>query len=296
MIELTQKEYEKQRKKGLRTNEGFIYRNPKDKKKIIKVIEPKADSKEYLEIKKYTIKLLLENASFLEGLKIAIPKEGINIDGVLRGYTSNNIKGKNLYFILNDPTISFDVKLSCIKQIGQILRDMESIRNRYSHLSNLFYNDIHENNFIVTNNIEVIGIDFDSCSIQDNIPIEGLYPTILSEVDYRNHKYQKCNQQSEHATRYIPDNNLDLYSYIMIILNFMYGIPMYGFSPQKLDKYLNYLESKGANLELLYALSYIYDDSVDNINPDYLLDYIKEIYQYSCIKLDETGNLRRVLR
>lgn len=294
MIELTQKEYEKQRRKGIRTNEGFIYSNPKDKKQIIKVIEPKTNSKEYLEIKKHTIKLLLENAKYLEELKIAIPKEGISIDGILRGYTATNIKGNVLYFVLNDPTVSFEIKLSCIKQIGQILRDMESIRTKFSHLSNLFYNDIHEHNFIVTNTNEVIGLDFDSCSILDNIPVQGLYPMILNGVQPENPKYQKCNQLYEYSTQYIPNKNLDIYSYIMIILNFMCGIPMYRWTPQKLDIYLNYLETKGTNLELLYALSHIFDKLEDNINPDYLLDHIKDIYQYSSVRHNET--LRKILR
>ena len=62
-----------------------------------------------------------------------------------------------------------------------------------------------------------------------------------------------------------------------------------------LSNYLNYLESKGANIELLYALSSIHEDDINNINPDYLLDYIKEIYQYSNVHYDETGTLRKIL-
>ena len=84
MIELTNKVYEKQRRKGIKSNEGYVYQYPKDKKKIMKVIDTDAHSLEYLKMKQYTIKLLLDNNLDLSMLQIAVPKDGIKIDGVLR--------------------------------------------------------------------------------------------------------------------------------------------------------------------------------------------------------------------
>lgn len=296
MINLTNKEYEKQRRKGIKTNEGYIYINPKDKKKIIKVIEPDLYVPEYIDIKKHTIELLLNNKDYLNKLKIAIPEEGVSIEGIQRGYSTKYIKGTILSCILENNSIPIDTRIDCLKQIGSLLRNMENIRNTYSHLSNLYYNDIHENNFMVTNNFEVYGVDFDSCSIGDNIPTQGLYPMVLNRIWKSNNKYQKCNQLCEHSIDMIPNKNLELYCYTIIILNFMYGNNFYRWTSSKLDKYLNFLESHNANLELLYTLSYIFDEKVDNINPDYLLDYIKEIYQYSNIRYDELGTLRKTLR
>lgn len=296
MIELTSKVYEKQRRKGIKSNEGYLYVNPRNKKKMIKIIEPRASVPEYLEMKQYTIKLLLDNQDYLKELKIAIPEEGVSIDHIQRGYQTSYIKGTPLSIVLDNPNIPLDIKLSCLKQIGSLLRNIELIRNNNPHLRNLFYNDIHENNFMVTNSFEVIGLDFDSCSIGNNIPVQGLYSMMLKRVQPSNNKYQQCSQMCEDSTEYIIDKNLELYSYTMMIINFMYGVPMYMWTPKKLDNYLNYLESIGTNLELLYALSYIYDQSIDNINPDYLLDYIKEIYPYSnCCKYNTTKDMKKIL-
>ena len=294
MIELTTKNYEKQRKKGIKSNEGYIFPKKNEKSKIIKVIEP--NSNEYLKMKQHTINLLLENSVYLQELKIAIPEEGVKIDNILRGYKATNIKGTPLSHILNDPNVSIDTKISCLKQIGSILRNIESIRKNNPHLNNLYYNDIHEKNFLVTNTNEVIGIDFDSCSIQNNTPVQGLYSMMLKRVMPSNNKYKQCPQTCEDSTEYIIDNNLDLYSYNIVVLNFMYGIPMYMWSPKKLNKYLNYLDSIKTNKELLYALSCIYDETKDNINIDYLLEYIKEIYQQSdCTNFNTTKDMKKIL-
>jgi len=296
MIELTSKVYEKQRRKGIKTNEGYVYVNPKNKKKIIKVFELNTHAPEYLKMKQHTIKLLLDNQDYLRELKIAIPEEGVTIDKISRGYQASNIKGTLLSYILDDQNIPVDKKISCLKQVGNILRNIESIRNNHPHLSNLYYNDIHEKNFIVTSNFEVIGLDFDSCSIQDNIPVQGLYSMMLKHTQPTNPKYHQCPQVCEDSTEYIPDKNLELYSYTMMILNFMYGVPMYMWNPKKLNKYLNYLESIGTNLELLYLLSNIYDETKDNLNPDYLLEYIKEIYPRSvCYNYNMSKDMKKIL-
>ena len=296
MIEIKNKIYEKQRKKGIKSNEGYIYQQKNNKNKIIKIIEPRYNSPEYLKIKQHTIKLLLDNKSYLEELPIAIPEEGIKIDGILRGYQTKYIKGTPLSYILHDQNISIEHKISCLKQVGSLLRNMEIIRNNNPHLNNLFYNDIHEKNFLVTNDYEVIGIDFDSCAIQNNTPVQGLYSMMLKHIQISNNKYKQCIQLCEDSTEYIIDKNLDLYSYTMMILNFMYGVPIHMWNPKKLNNYLNYLESINTNQELLYAISRLYDEKIDNINIDYLLDYIKDIYpSCDCTNYDKTSDMKKVL-
>lgn len=297
MINLTAREYEKYRRKGIRTNEGYIFPNPKNKSQIIKAIEPQPRVPEYLEIKEYTIKLLLNNADYLRDLNIANPEEDVRIDMIPRAYSAARIKGMDLADELSHPNTSLESKIDYLKQVGKILSDMEEIRKKHPHLSNFFYNDIHERNFLVTSDNIVYGIDLDSCSIADNIPIQGMYPLFMSKIKKLYEKYPRCDKVCEFSTSIVPSKNLDLYCYIIMILNFMYGAQSYNrWNPTTLNNYLNYLESHGGNLEFLYALSCIYDTDRDNINPDYLLDYIKEIYQHSNIRFDESGTLRRILR
>ena len=294
MIELTNKIYEKQRKKGIKSNEGYVYQKKNDRKKIIKVFE--TNSLEYLKMKQYTLGLLLENKLELQNLKIAIPEDGVKIDGVLRGYQAKYIKGSPLSYVLYDTGVSLDMKISCLKQVGLLLREMEQIRNSNSNLGNLFYNDIHEKNFLVTSNNEVMGIDFDSCSILDNTPVQGLYSMMLRENQINNSKYRQCARVCDDSTEYVVDKNLDLYCYMMMVLNFMYGVPMYMWNSRKLNKYLDYLESINTNKELLYALSRIYDDRDDNVNIDFLLAYIKEVYPLcDCTKYNATNDMKKIL-
>ena len=186
-----------------------------------------------------------------------------------------------------------DKKIDYLKQVGSILRKMKEIRTNTS-VKNLFYVDIHEGNFMVEKDI-VYGIDPDSFSILDNKPTSGYYSGELYDLLPNSKKYQFRDILTESETDVIPDENLDIYSYVRMILNFMAGYEIENLTKDKLYDYLTYLEIRGANLDLLYALESIYDESRDNINPDYLLDYIKEIYQYSCINYDDKGMLKRIL-
>lgn len=217
------------------------------------------------------------------------------IDNQPRGYSANYIKGNLLSCSLRDNNISLETKIDYLKQIGLILRNMSEIRKKHSHLSNFFYNDIHEDNFLVTSQNIVYGVDLDSCSIKDNIPIQALYPLTIERYKLFNSKYKPCNQVCDCTTTIIPNEDLDLFCYITMILNFISGKSLYRWTPNKLDVYLNFLESNGANLEFLYLLSHIYNEE-PNINPDYLLDYIKEIYSYGNIYNDKSEELQKILR
>lgn len=294
MVNLTKEEYQTMKKRGFRTNESYIYQNPKNRNKIIKIIKNFKDDPDFIHIKMHTINLLLESKDILKRINVAIPEEIVKIDGVDSGFEARRIKGPNLDLILADPQIKIETKIDYIKQIGTILRQMSEIRKN-TQLKNLFYVDLHEGNFMVENGI-VYGIDPDSFSILDNIATSGYYSGELYDLFPSSKKYQFCDLISPNTTDVIPDENLDLYCYIRIILNFMYGMEIENLTKDKLSDYLNFLELCKANLEFLYALECIYDDSRDNVNPDYLLDSIKEIYQYANINYDKTGMLRRILK
>ena len=116
MIELSQQEYEKYRRKGQKTNEGYIFTNPKNKKKIIKVIEPRTNSQNYLKNKIYTIGALIQSYDYLHDLHMAIPEEGVIIDYDARGYSTQRIKGEELLFSLTNPNIPLETKIDYFKR------------------------------------------------------------------------------------------------------------------------------------------------------------------------------------
>ena len=294
-MNLTRNEYEKLKKTAYVSDEGYLFRNPYKKDSVIKTISYLPWAPMYQDIKLYTIRLLLENRELLSSLKISLPEELTTIESVVKGCERSYIEGCNLSVKLSDETIPIETRIDYLKQVGSILRDMSYIR-KTTCLTNFFYNDIHEDNFIVGTNGIVQGIDIDSCSIKDNIPSNALYPSLLAEYISKDSKYQTCDRISCYTAKIIPDENLDLYCYIRMIINFMVGKQIDNLDKDFLLEYLNFLEYYGANQELLYSLSRIYDDKIPNENPDYLLEYIKEIYPYSNIHYDKTGYLSKVLK
>lgn len=294
-LNLTRQEYEKLKKTAYTSDEGYLFRNPYNKNKIIKTISYLPWEPIYQKIKLYTISLLLENRDILSSLRISIPEELATIESISKGYQRTCIEGTNLSTELSNEKLSLDTRINYLIQVGTILRDMDAIRKNTS-LKNFFYNDIHEDNFIVGTDGQVQGIDIDACSIKDNIPSVALYPSLLMEYISRDSKYQMCDRVCSYTTTITPDRNLDLYCYIRMILNFMYGKPIDNLDKDTLLEYLDFLEFYGGNQDFLYCLSRIYDDGIPNENPDYLLHHIKEIYPYSNIHYDKSGHLSKVLR
>jgi hypothetical protein len=276
------------------TNESHICINPNNKSKIIKIIKKFKNEPDFFQMKMRTINLLLENIDVLSKLNVALPEEIVSIDGLECGYQARKINGLSLETLLASKKISLDRKTDYLKQVGSILRKMKEIRTNTS-VKDLFYVDIHEGNFMVEKDI-VYGIDSDSFSILDNIATSGYYSGELYELCPNSKKYQFRDISTDSETDVIPDENLDIYSYTRMILNFMAGYEIEDLTKDKLSDYLTYLELRGANLDLLYALESIYDESRENINPDYLLDYIKEMYKYSSINYDDKGILKRILK
>ena len=70
---------------------------------------------------------------------------------------------------------------------------------------------------------------------------------------------------------FIPDENTDLYCYIIVILNFLYGDNIQNFTINDFYNYLEYLQHIGINHELLSIFEKIATGS-ENENPGELLD------------------------
>lgn len=296
MINFTKKEYKKLMSTAIKANDGTLFLNPQNPQKRIKIFLEFPNIPEYLSIKMHTTKRLIENQDLLKELRIAFPEEIVSIDHYQRGFQCNNIPGNLLEDILDDPNVPLEFKIDCFKQIGTLLRKMAHIR-KTTDLKKLFYNDMHEGNFIVNPQGIVYGIDPDSFSIADNVPSSGYYSSELVDIlPHNRRKYPNCELVCDYASEIVPDENLDLYCYIRMILNFMYGKEIKMITPDKFLDYLDYLEFRGGNLDFLDTLARIYDDETDNLNPDYLLDHIKDIYKDANIRYDTTGTLRRILK
>ena len=248
-----------------------------------------------------TINSLIDNREELAIDEIVFPEKIATIGGEIVGFTMPLIDSINLSTALRDKDISNERKIKYLKQIGAILEKMK-LRREYTSVSDFYINDLHESNFIVDNSDNVRVIDIDSCKINGNGIFSSKY---LSSKSFINeiYKYQKNNNQTKYEQnpysyhKYstdmsgasIPDENTDLYCYIIVILNFLYEGNISHFTLEEFYEYIDYLQTIGIDKELLDIFDKIVSEST-NENPYMLLDSIipfigrSNHYVYSHIK------------
>lgn len=256
-----------------------------------------------------TINSLIDCRSLLDIDEIVFPEKIAVVNSEIVGFTMPLIESINLSTALKSKEISNDIKIDYLKQIGAILEKMK-IRREYTNISDFYINDLHESNFIVTADNQVKVIDIDSCKINGNGIFSSKY---LSSKSFINeiYKYQKesgTNQQYHKyeqvrynypsynggiTSAFIPDENTDLYCYIIVILNFLYEDNISNFTLQEFYDYLEYLSTIGVDKELLTYFEKITNNS-QNENPYELLDSLTPFigrsnhHVYSYIKKKST--------
>ena len=157
------------------------------------------------------------------------------------------------------------------------------LRREYTSISDFYINDLHESNFIVTKDDRIKVIDIDSCKINDNGIFNSKYlssKSFIKEIykygknDENNSKYKTYDTYHKYSTditgAFIPDENTDLYCYIIVILNFLYEANIQNFTLQEFYDYLEYLQSLGIDHELISSFEKIASES-NNDNPYELL-------------------------
>lgn len=224
-----------------------------------------------------TIKLLLQFKNTINIPQLVFPESLVIVDNEIIGYSMELVKSINLEIALLSDEISIERKIKYLYQIGEILDKMEQVR-KYTPLKQFFLNDVHENNFIIdinTDNVRVI--DLDSCKIDNNIPltIGSRYlqsDTIITKIP----KY-KQDKNFVYGCSFIPSRDTDLYCYIIMILNFLYGGEIEKLSIEELYDYLEYLSSIGASKQLINSFKKILS-SETNENPYKMLNEIINLY------------------
>ena len=227
-----------------------------------------------------TINSLIDSKRELDIEEIVFPEKIATVGGEIVGFTMPLIESINLSTALRAKEIDNRKKIKYLKQIGAILAKMK-LRREYTSITDFYINDLHESNFIVDKNDDVRVIDIDSCKINGNDIFNSKYlssRSFISEV-YKYTKNNECLGDGETYHKYstditgafVPDENTDLYCYIIVILNFLYGDNVANFTIEEFYAYLEYLQSIGIDLELLSYFERIATCS-ENENPYELLD------------------------
>ena len=221
--------------------------------------------------KLYTLKLLNNYASYFSKnflISHYLVQDNERLVGILLPYRS----GITLTTLLNSNKYSLEIKIKYLQEIGEILEYLKRLRQLKG--LKFYINDLHDSNFIVNLEKEILYvIDLDSAKIENNVPTQARYLTESSLASQVN-KYQKSNLPYKYA--YInPDENTDLYCYVIIILNYLCQCNVHKMSLRRFNDLLNYLESIKVNPELLASFERIITP-LDNINPKKLLCTLDE--------------------
>lgn len=226
--------------------------------------------------KLYTIEMLDSNREYLPD-NFCIPDNLLVVSGKAEAFTSPFVEGKNLSTIFHNRKIEPKEQIEFLKKIGELLQQMKNIR-KYTPLNDIFLNDLHQSNFIVTPNGQIKVIDLDSCKIGTNDPFLARYLTPFALLNYVDNKY-KINVQEGSQGYVVADENSDIYCYIITILNYLYGKSVNNMTPDQFYDYMNYLDHIKINKNLIQAFEKILTNT-KNENPLPYLDTIKNEQVY----------------
>ena len=165
--------------------------------------------------KLHTVNALIDNKDVIDIPEIVFPEKIAVVNTNIIGFTMPLIESINLLEALKSTEISNKQKIIYLKEIGQILEKMKNVRT-YKHVDNFYLNDIHEGNFIIdksNNHIKVV--DIDSCRIFNNFIFSSKFLSRRSMINFVS-KYQKHNSRAIGEGTFVPDENTELYCYIIL--------------------------------------------------------------------------------
>lgn len=213
--------------------------------------------------KLYTVEMLNYYKDILP-TSFCIPDNIVTQDNKIIGFTLPYIEGKNLADILKEPQENYPDKLESLKKIGELLDQLNGIR-KYSELKDLYINDLHESNFLISKNDSIKVIDLDSCKIKNNKPAPArfLRPNTLFATAKEKYNITSLNTDDEYVT---PSNDTELYCYNMMILNCLYGKNVNSMKVVDYYNYLSYLSYLKIDNNLLNSFQRLLTNC-ENTNP-----------------------------
>ena len=191
------------------------------------------------------------------------------------------VNGNNLGDVLKDKNINICDKKKYLSYIGNVLEEMKCIRKNYL-LNDFYLGDIHEDNFIVSND-KLYTIYLDDIKIDSISPIAS-YLQVGSLFSYLHTDKYIIEDYNPYFVKYKVDYNTDMYCYIMVILNFLYGDNVNNMNINDFYCYLDYLYKICIDISLLECFNSIsYSD--DNINPMNYIDSLTSNQIYRARKI-----------
>ncbi len=225
--------------------------------------------------------LFLNRYKNLMPSNFVIPEFLVLLDNKDLYMAMNYVNGNNLGDVLKDKNINICDKKKYLSYIGNVLEEMKCIRKNYL-LNDFYLGDIHEDNFIVSND-KLYTIDLDDIKIDSISPIAS-YLQVGSLFSYFHTDKYIIEDYNPYFVKYKVDYNTDMYCYIMVILNFLYGDNVNNMNINDFYCYLDYLYKIGIDSSLLECFNSI-SSSDDNINPMNYIDSLTSNQFYRAKKI-----------
>jgi hypothetical protein len=230
--------------------------------------------KEFIEDKIKTCTMLDNNRDRLPK-EYVIPSSILKVDNTTVGVTEPIINGYTVKEIFNREDISLSRKITILKKIGNLLNDMDDIRN--NGIKNLYIGDVHSGNFMIDKNDNLKVIDIDSSTIFDSPIYSAKYLTYDSIARLKPTYYYDKNYML------IPNKNSDLHGYHMMILEMLFN-DEFDDDDNLYFKYLDELKKTNVSKKLIDSFDRL-TEKEDNTNPVEYLDSINEEVYNKCKKI-----------
>lgn len=224
--------------------------------------------------KLYTINELLDKKDIIGIEELVMPEALAAVELDIVGFTMPYISNINLQEIMNSNEFTIEQKIAYLKEIGSLLEKMRHVREHTS-VKDFYLNDIHEHNFVLNKETgKINAVDLDSCKIGNNLTAAARYLTPMSQLPLIS-KYVQLTRSVGGV--YEVNENTEIYCYIVMIFNLIYGSNIGKMPIQDFYVYLEYLSKIGVSREFLDKISYIYTGK-SNENPYEYLDELSYFY------------------
>ena len=252
---------------------------------LLKIYYNQTDA--YLADKIYIISQLIASGKYLDIPELVLPTSLVSVDGEITGfampYIENNI---NLSLLLKNPKVNIKQKLEYLKEILALLEKINNIKQ----LENKFFlGDIHEGNFILDIDEQIVkAVDLDSSYINNSSISVLKYLTFNEKINNNIIKYPH-----DEEGRAIPNKNTTMLCFIYMLLNSLSNSEVSYWSMNEFYNYLYFLEKSGISKELLTVINDIYTPTQSNDFDASLLDSIDTTKNYTLTRahIKRTDNL-----
>lgn len=246
---------------------------------------------DYFSNKLYTINSLLDNEEAIDIEELIMPEQLAIVNNSVVGFIMPLVESENLKTVLKSVEYTTKQKIQYLKQAGEIIEKVKKVRTyksqEYPSLSDFYLNDIHENNFILNNKTgKVNAVDVDSCKINNNKTFPSKY--LRRRPEFENlPKYQKI--ENSLGAQIEANENTEIYCYIIMILNFLFGGAITRLEIEEFYDYLEYLHHLGMPFDIVEIFSNIYTNH-ENVNP---IDALDELESFATRSKESVYKLTR---